>query len=806
MIASLIIDIPNRQVNQTYDYVVPSEMESSIQVGSRVRVKFGFQTRLAFVVALAETSDYPGELRAISELLDWQSYLPEELIELSQAMAEQLNAFRITVLQAMIPNVLKGKYDEVISVKDVSQLSGEITQWIKSDQNYTRQQLLAQMDAQTLNRWIRQGALHLQYIPHDQARSKTQTWIELAVSVEQAKEFIEQLDGRSYKQKEILKYLIHQTALDSKYQVLQSEVLELLSVSNSSLNALVEKQWLRKIEQQVYRNPVMDYQIEPSQHRELLPEQQAAHNQVMQAIEQKESKTYLLEGVTGSGKTEVYLQLIDQVTQRGQTAILLVPEIALTTQMIRRVLSRFDTGVAVLHSGLSVGEQFDEWQRIIRGEAKIVVGARSSIFAPLENIGIIIIDEEHEGTYKQSENPRYHARDVAKWRSEYHGCPLLLGSATPSLESRARAEVGKYQLITMHKRVNQSPLPPVKVIDLRQSVLLESSTEISPALEQAIRERLERNEQIVLLLNRRGFASYFLCRECGYIMGCPHCDISLTYHKAEQVMKCHYCNYQTPVVTQCPQCHSEHIHSHGIGTQKVEETLSQLFPGVRIIRMDNDTTRGKGKYKQLLDHFEAHQGDILLGTQMIAKGLDFENVTLVGVINADTALNLPDFRASERTFQLLTQVSGRAGRGDKLGSVIIQTYNPEHYVMHFAQKHDYVNFFYYEMKRRRLANYPPYYFVTSITVSSQDRRKAVEVIHLIKNQLKQLPASQSERLLIVGPNVDSMRRMNNYYYVNLLLKYKDQSLIQEALNQILEESQDTAKERVYIQIDHEPQF
>ena len=543
-------------------------------------------------------------------------------------------------------------------------------------------------------------------------------------------------------------------------------------------------------------------EVEQSQSRTLTEAQEAVYEQVAQALEAHQDQTFLLEGVTGSGKTEVYLQLMAKASQMGRGAILLVPEIALTPQMVRQVKSRFQTGVAVLHSGLTNSQKYDEWRRIIRGQATIVVGARSSIFAPIRDLGLVIIDEEHETTYKQSDTPRYHAKEVAIWRCHYHQAPLLLGSATPSLESRSRAQVGRYQHLRLPERVNGRPLPPVTLVDMTKEMAQQTTDELSSVLKDKIADRLAKGQQIVLLLNRRGYASYMLCRECGQVIQCPRCDISLTYHKHEHRLKCHYCDYQSPVPDRCPNCHSDYLRTFGLGTQKIEELLNQHFPTARIIRMDMDTTRKKGQHEALLDSFRCHEADILLGTQMIAKGLDFETVTLVGVINADTALNLPDFRAGEKTFQLLTQVAGRTGRGRFEGEVLIQTYNPDHYVMQLAQQHDYESFFYYEMKRRHLGHYPPYFYTTLITISSKYQAKAQAMSH----QVKQALLASGAPIEILGPSQGAIARINERYYFQLLLKYKDGQVIKESLGAILDQSQLEAKQGIYITIDHEPLF
>ena len=404
----------------------------------------------------------------------------------------------------------------------------------------------------------------------------------------------------------------------------------------------------------------------------------------------------------------------------GREAIMLVPEISLTPQMTERFRSRFGELVAVMHSGLSVGEKYDEWRKVQQGKVKVVVGARSAIFAPFTNVGVIILDEEHETTYKQEDAPRYHARDVAIWRSQYHQCPVILGSATPSLESYARAQKGVYTLLTLKTRAMQQALPTVSVVDLRAELQKGNRSMFSEKLVEAMRTRIDKNEQIVLFLNRRGYSSFVLCRDCGTVVQCKNCDISLTYHRTQEKLKCHYCGYEEQVPNVCPQCQSEHIRYFGTGTQKVEEEIYRLFPEARVLRMDVDTTKQKGAHEAILEAFGQGKAHILLGTQMIAKGLDFPNITLVGVLSADTSLHLPDYRAAERTFQLLTQVSGRAGRHEKLGEVVIQTYTPEHYAIELSKEQRYEPFYEQEMRLRKRSGYPPYYYVALIQVSHED--------------------------------------------------------------------------------------
>ena len=799
MFVKVIVDIPAAQVNRPFDYQVPEAYQDSLQLGMRVQVPFGNRQLLGFVVGIHHTSDFKGTLKPITAVLDYESFINEELLDLSEHLAQTLHAFRINVLQAMLPAMLKVKYQNIFLIHQPQALSDYQvpSDWLNQSQ-LDKDQVEAQLSRKQIKQLLDQGVLELVYQVQDQTTTKTQTMIELAMPAESIKQIIQDLPARSQKVAQLLAYLLE----SGQPQWEQQALLAASQVSASSLKTALKHGYVKSQKVSVYRDPLAHLEVEQSQSRTLTEAQEAVYEQVAQALEAHQEQTFLLEGVTGSGKTEVYLQLMAKASQMGRGAILLVPEIALTPQMVRQVKSRFQTGVAVLHSGLTNSQKYDEWRRIIRGQATIVVGARSSIFAPIRDLGLVIIDEEHETTYKQSDTPRYHAREVAIWRCHYHQAPLLLGSATPSLESRSRAQVGRYQHLRLPERVNGRPLPPVTLVDMTKEMAQQTTDELSSVLKDKIADRLAKGQQIVLLLNRRGYASYMLCRECGQVIQCPRCDISLTYHKHEHRLKCHYCDYQSPVPDRCPNCHSDYLRTFGLGTQKIEELLNQHFPTARVIRMDMDTTRKKGQHEALLDRFRRHEADILLGTQMIAKGLDFETVTLVGVINADTALNLPDFRAGEKTFQLLTQVAGRTGRGRFEGEVLIQTYNPDHYVMQLAQQHDYESFFYYEMKRRHLGHYPPYFYTTLITISSKYQAKAQAMSH----QVKQALLASGAAIEILGPSQGAIARINERYYFQLLLKHKDGQVIKESLGAILDQSQLEAKQGIYITIDHEPLF
>ena len=562
----------------------------------------------------------------------------------------------------------------------------------------------------------------------------------------------------------------------------------LAKISLSALNTLVKKGILKEIKKEVYR---YNYTTPSKVKSPLNAEQQQAFEKIKTNLDK--NMVYLLYGVTGSGKTNVYLEVIEEVIKRGKQALMLVPEISLTPQILKRFSERF-TNIAVLHSGLSDGEKYDEWRKIKEGKVDIVIGARSAIFAPLEKLGVIIMDEEHSATYKQENNPRYHALDVAKWRAKYHNIPLILGSATPSLESFARASKGVYQLLTLTKRYNNT-LPKIAVIDLNEEFKKANSYLSNPLLE-AIRDRMLRKEQSILFLNRRGYSSFLSCSGCGDVIKCPNCDISLTFHKSSNMLRCHYCGYATKKEGICPKC-GAFYKEFGIGTEKLKEELEEKIPGLRVLRMDVDTTTTKNAHEKIIKDFVSLNYDCLVGTQMIAKGLDFPNVTFVGVVNADISLNLPDFRASEVTFQLLNQVSGRSGRGSKQGLVYIQTFNKDHYAISYALTNDYLGFYNQEMQIRKKLAYPPFFYLCVIRIVGSDYSKTSQKANAIANYLK-----NALKVIILGPATANPFKLNNKYRFQIILKYKN---LQDVLPTIEEVFLHYFKDRdVVVEIDFDP--
>ena len=577
--------------------------------------------------------------------------------------------------------------------------------------------------------------------------SKYLYYIELNKSIDEIDEYINKYSRRK-KHKEILDALREGRSLKSNFD-------------SKYVNDLLKEDLIKLSKEQIYRinkNKIIGDNID------LNSDQKNA----IKSVNLNEYKVHLLHGVTGSGKTEVYMNLIKNVVNENKCAIMLVPEISLTAQVVNKFYDRFGNDVAIFHSGLSEGERYDEYLKMLRGEVHIIVGTRSAIFMPIKNLGIVIIDEEHSDTYKQDSNPRYSAIDMAEFRCKLNNIPLVLGSATPSLESMARALKGVYNYIEMPNRVGNAKLPKISIVDMREEIKRRNAI-FSEELKFKLSTRLEKGEQSILLLNRRGYSTVISCKNCGYTYKCPHCDITLTYHKSSNNLRCHYCGYTIIKSDICPECKNNSLGEHGLGTEKLELELNKILPNARIIRMDADTTRNKGAHEDIINKFRKHEYDILLGTQMISKGLDFPLVTLVGVINADATLNIPDFRSGERTYSLLSQVAGRAGRSDLLGEVIIQTYDPDNYTLNCVCKNNYMDFYNYEMGNRKKLDYPPYYYLTSIKIASKDYDIASKEINKVRIFLEK---KLSDNVIILGPTTANVFKINNVYRFQIIVKYK----------------------------------
>ena len=541
----------------------------------------------------------------------------------------------------------------------------------------------------------------------------------------------------------------------------------------SAVNALIERGAVRIEKERVSRSPYLGLESARVPGRELTAAQQHA----VKSIEQSGQTVQLLHGVTGSGKTEIYLTLIARTLAAGRGAIFLVPEISLTPQMLAQLRERFGSEAAILHSGLSAGEKFDEWWRLRTGEAKIAIGARSAIFAPLENVGLIILDEEHDGSYVSETNPRYAAADIARLRAEYHGCKLILGSATPSVETYRKAKAGEYNLIELPERINRRPLPQIRIADMRREVRRGNNSAFSAALRDELEECLARGNQAILFLNRRGYAQSVVCRECGAVVKCAQCDVSLTYHSEENCLKCHYCGAVYHMLSACPSCGGVHLSYTGTGTQKVVGELQKLYPRARILRMDVDTTAGKEGHYKILRRFAAHEADILVGTQMIAKGHDFPSVTLVGILDADMSLHFSDYRSNERTFQLITQVAGRSGRAEEPGKVVLQTYDPDNYILRFAINYDYAGFFRHEIALRQSTAFPPFAKIVRVMVTGEEEKQALEVLKAVYFSLKELCEAHPEHFLFFNKMKSPVKRIQNRYRFQVLMRIDDEELL-----------------------------
>ncbi|MDB2086438.1 primosomal protein N' [Clostridium paraputrificum] len=579
-------------------------------------------------------------------------------------------------------------------------------------------------------------------------------------------------------------------------ELTKSEIINDYSLSSYSLNKLIENGYLLTEDRVVYRYNTRSY-IEESKNV-LNDEQKNAFNKILNS----DKKGFLLKGVTGSGKTEVYMNLVGETLKEGKSAIVLVPEISLTPQMIERFKGRFGKNVALFHSKLSQGERFDEWYRIKKGEARLVVGARSAIFLPLDNLGIIIIDEEHENTYKSEQNPKYLTKEVAKFLSEIKGCKYILGSATPSIETYYEALNGKLELVEIKNRVSNRPLPQMEIVDMREELKSRNLSLLSRSLYNEMKETLERKEQIILFLNRRGFSSFVSCRSCGYVFKCPECDLSMTYHKNGYLI-CHYCGRAQREQKVCPECGSKSVKFFGAGTQRVEEEVKKYFPKARVMRMDVDTTRNKDSHENIYNAFKSGEGDVLIGTQMVSKGLDFKNVTLVGVLAADISLNIPDYRSSERTYQIITQVAGRAGRGEKKGKVVIQTYTPNSLSLQYAIENNYNDLYNEEIKVRKIMNYPPFSTIFLINSISKDERKLKEFMNKVGESLRKLLDSR-ENIQILGPVPCIITKLKDNYRWQIIIKGNLDNKLKLKIKDILYELNKSVYNEIRISMDINP--
>ncbi len=742
MIASIVVDILAKQVNRSFDYLVPPHLEGILRVGYRVRVLFGNRTVMGFVVELKTSTAFKKKLKEISDIVDVYPVLNEEFVGLAKTIAEQNFSYIASALQTMIPTALKIKYQKVAVAKT-------IPKELKSIFNGRKEIIIDHRPLEEQK--LLYAAYERKEIELDTRLKKTRN--EKTITYV----YVLKEDGipTSKQGENLLRYLLE---LNEPTPV--DVLLEDSGYSKSVLKTLLDKGIVGSFKKEVLT--LKEEEIPLMEEYPLTEEQEKC----FKSLQLGQSKTYLLHGVTGSGKTLVYIRWIKEVLNQGKQALLLVPEIALTPQITSIFKSYFGNDVAIMHSRLSITDKYSAWKRVINHEVNIVIGARSAIFAPLDNLGIIIIDEEHESSYIQDTNPRYNALDIAAIRNKTHSCPLVLGSATPNVSDYYKALEGEYALLSMPNRANQKPMPKKRIVDMTEELKQGNKSVFSKVLKEELIHVFQRGEQAILFLNRRGHSSFVMCRSCGEVIQCPHCDVSLTYHAYNNLLKCHHCGYSRPNVEQCPSCGSGKIRFVGSGTEKVMEELHNLLPEARVLRVDLDTTSRVQDYEETFRKFKNHEADILVGTQMIAKGLDFANVTLVGIVNADLALHYPSYLANMTAYNLIEQVSGRAGRGELTGEVIVQTYKPSHYVIQSALHNDYEGFVKRELEYRRISKMPPYSLAIEVMVESKNCIAAKEEVNRIAYALRSV-AKQSE---ILGPAEGLPFKLNDVFRFTIQLK------------------------------------
>lgn len=808
--ANLVFPLP---LEKPLSYSVPKSLRTRIVPGMRALAPLQSRTAVGVVVSLTET--YDGDtVKPLIDLPDLEPLFDPDMLELCRWISAYYCCSWGEALFAALPAAVKGTlrrryhliYEQVASTRFSSRQKAVIVSLLKNSPQ-TEGQLAKSVGGQalsnTLASLVKRGILREEILFREEsAMVLEETRVRLREEAIPNSETLLKMQKRAPRRAAVYLDLLYGDREQSATQLYQKH-----HADKTVLEALVNEGLVERFKAELYRRPAMHTDVRASTKHVLNTEQQQALDEILLAVKNREYRTILLHGITGSGKTEVYLQVIERVLTQGRSAIILVPEISLTPQTVGRFYARFNQDIAIFHSGLSDGERYDAWRSAKRGLVRIVVGARSAVFAPLANIGIIVVDEEHDNSYKQNETPRYHARDVAIVRARMHNAVCLLGSATPSIESFYNSECNKSTRLTLMHRATSGRLPSVKVIDMRQEHI-ETPGEIilSTPLEKAIQERLHLGEQVILLLNRRGFAPVVLCPSCGWVAQCEDCQVSLTYHSAGHILRCHYCGCTQPKPIACNQCGYNPLIFLGMGTQKAEDYLMRAFPGARVERMDADTTSGKGGHALILGRFAQHKIDILIGTQMLAKGHDYPGVTLVGVINADTGLTLPDFRAAEQVFQLITQVAGRAGRGDRPGEVYIQTYRPKHYAILAAANHDYHMFYEREIVYREEAGYPPFRRMVNFIIEGEDplltEKESI--------QLRRIACEQIERfgfrgIALLGPAPAAVRRVKKIYRWNFAMLSRSPSRVNQLARAAREAFETTATHKhIKIKIDLDP--
>lgn len=724
MIAEIILNSNAKDLNKCFDYEIPEEMNNKVKIGSLVLIPFGRRKTLeeGYIINIKEKSEY--KVKPISSIKE-DKFLNEQKIKLAKWISKRYFCNLSDSIKLMLPPGTTNKKIE------------------------------------------------------NRIKEKTNQFVCLKKSEEEIQNEIEIGKIKSEKQIRILKFLMENDSITINDLEIYTDT------SRAIIKTLEKNGYIELIQKQVERNPFIHKVIKKTEKLNFTQEQQNAYEKIEKSIDDEINKEFLLFGVTGSGKTEIYLQAIEKVFKKGKSSILLVPEISLTPQMVDRFISRFgNETISVLHSKLSIGERFDAWNKIADGKSKIIIGARSAIFAPVKDLGLIIIDEEHDGSYKSEMTPKYDAKEVARIIAKQNSCPLLLGSATPDVNTFFRAEKEELELLILTKRANNSSLPEVKIVDLREELINGNKSMISRQLYEEIEKNIQNKEQTILFLNRRGYSTFIMCRDCGYTVKCKNCDITMTYHLKQNKLKCHYCGYEQEAIKICPSCNSSNIRYFGTGTQKLEQEINKLFPLASTIRMDIDTVSKKKSHEDILNKFKNENIDILIGTQMIVKGHHFPKVTLVGVIAADSSLNIEDYRANERTFQILTQVEGRAGRESLLGRVIVQTYNPDNIAIKQAVDQNYDEFYSTEIEIRKQLKYPPFCDIILIGISGKSEQQVIKKSEEIYRYLKSRLINEKIGILLYKPVPSPIDKIKNKYRWRIIIK----CIYTEEINKLLNDS------------------
>ena len=796
--AEVALPVPLRQ---TFTYILPVGLRANAQTGSRLLVPFGKRQLTGYVVALhqdlsSELEVEESALKEAIELLDAEPLLTGEILKLTQWAADYYTSAWGEVLKAALPAGINASVEQVVSITEngrdeLAKVSSaqtakvQILQFLSENGEISARELGKKFGVSKTQRAVRElvkegwaSSLHRALTAQVKAKRRK------AVRLLPPEMHLPVKKPLTVAQQKVIEILLEESG-----EMVFTELVEKADAGASSINGLAKCGIVEIFVREVRRDPLQNVKLPEPQELILTGEQKAVLSEIQKALQTERYKAFLLHGITGSGKTEIYIRAMKTAMEKDKTALMLVPEIALTPVFSRRLRVVFGDEVAILHSNLSTGERFDEWRRIRSGAARIVIGTRSAVFAPLENIGLIIIDEEHDGSYRQHESPFYNGRDVAVVRANFADAVVVLGSATPALETFHNSHIGKYEYLHLPNRIGNRPLARAELVDMRD-VFKQSGRDVSfsPQLIQAIEETHGRGEQSIILLNRRGFSQFVLCRGCGETIRCKNCDITLTYHRREAKLVCHYCSHREKSPRVCPKCKSQYLYFVGEGTEQIEDILKRKFSNLRIARVDRDTTSRRKSFEETLMEFSRGEIDMLVGTQMLAKGHDFPNVTLVGVISVDAGLAMPDFRSAERTFQLLTQVAGRAGRGDLQGKVLIQTYYPEHYVLKHALRQDYEGFYAEEINFRQRLSYPPFVALCSIMVKHSNYNYAFDHAQILKECLQAADAGKTCRILGVAPA--PLARLKGEFRLQILVKGQNRAKLREILSFALHDAQE----------------